>query len=115
MAKTLYEVDPKIAEAIYAETRRQSETLEMIEAAWRAGNIDVVTVMSVATLENLAKLLPEWCAEQLAETPLVTPAARVIKEALNRYPASRPVLASGTEAAAIVDAIIAAQNIGQTP
>lgn len=30
MAKSLYETDPKIAEAIYLETRRQSETLELI-------------------------------------------------------------------------------------
>ena len=92
-----------------------ADALASIESEWRAGNVNVVTIMSVATLENLAEILPDWCAEQLAVTPLVTPAARVIKEALDRYPASNPVLASGTGAEAIVDAAIATQKIGQTP
>ena len=92
-----------------------AESLASIEAEWRAGNVNVVTIMSVATLANLAEILPDWCAEQLADTPLVTPAERVIKEALKRFPASHPVLASGTEAKAIVEAAIATQNIGQTP
>ena len=96
-----------------------SSTTAAIQSAWRAGQIQAVTVMSVATLENLIKLLPECCAERLADTLLVTPAARVIKEALIRYPASQPVLASGTGAAAMVQAIIeataTANNIGRTP
>ncbi len=84
-----------------------------VEADWRAGNIDVVTVMSVATLDNLVELLPESCVERLAGTPLVTPAARVIKEVLKRYPASHPVLASGTGADSIVDAIAVAADVAR--
>lgn len=88
-----------------------------LEAQWRAGRINVVTVMSVGSLTNLVELLPEWCAAQLESTPLVTPADRVIKEALKRFPASRPVLAPGPGASDMVQAIIALQatDSGTTP
>jgi len=82
--------------------------LAEVETAWRDGRIHVVTAMSVQTLKNLSLLLPTWCREQLGSVPLVTPAARVIKEAQDRYPLSRSVLATGTEAANIVDAIVTA-------
>lgn len=83
-----------------------AQTLADIEARWRLGDIAVVTVMSVGSLENLVELLPAWCESQLESTPLVTPAARVLKEALDRYPASRPILASGPQAGEMVEAII---------
>ncbi|MBT8089602.1 MAG: uroporphyrinogen-III synthase [Gammaproteobacteria bacterium] len=84
-----------------------AETLADIESRWRGGEITVITVMSVQSLQNLCDLLPRWCRRQLASTPLVTPAARVLKEALDRYPASRPILASGPQASEMVAAIIA--------
>ncbi len=83
------------------------ESLADLESRWRQGEISVVTVMSVQSLINLAKMLPAWCAAQLATTPLVTPAGRVLKEALDRYPACRPTLASGPGADEMVRAIIA--------
>jgi uroporphyrinogen-III synthase len=90
--------------------------LAEVETAWRDGNINAITAMSVETMNNLSTLLPEWCAQQLENVPLVTPATRVIKEALDRYPASSPMLASGPQAADMVDAIIAMQkHSGQTP
>jgi len=81
-----------------------------IETAWRDGKINAITVMSVETLKNLVTLLPEWCAERMQDVRLVTPAARVIKETLTRYPASRPILASGPQAANMVEAIVAAHR-----
>jgi uroporphyrinogen-III synthase len=84
-----------------------AQTLADIESRWRQGEIAVITVMSVQSLQNLATLLPAWCESQLESTPLVTPAARVLKEALKRYPASRPILASGPEAREMVEAIFA--------
>ena len=83
------------------------ETLADLEARWRQGEINAVTVMSVQSLVNLAELLPTWCTAQLTTTPLVTPAGRVLKEALDRYPASRPTLAAGPGADEMVRAIIA--------
>ena len=87
-----------------------AEALAAVEAHWRSGEIDVVTVMSVQSLRNLVTLLPKWCREQLETTPLVTPAGRVIKEALERFPASRPILAPGPGADDMVQAIIALQG-----
>ena len=83
------------------------DTLAELERRWRQGAINVITVMSVHSLANLAKILPEWCAAQVATTPLVTPSGRVLKEALDRYPASRPALAAGPGAEDMVQAIIA--------
>jgi uroporphyrinogen-III synthase len=90
--------------------KTSAEILASIEAKWRQGLINVVTVMSVQSLVNLLELLPDWCARQLEETPLVTPAGRVIKEALGRFPASRPILAPGPGADDMVQAIIALQS-----
>lgn len=87
-----------------------SETLADLEARWRQGLINVVTIMSVQSLANLARLLPDWCSAQLESTPLVTPAGRVLKEVLDRYPASRPILAPGPGANDMVQAIVALQS-----
>ncbi len=83
------------------------DTLAELERRWRQGTINVITVMSVESLANLARILPEWCASQVASTPLVTPSGRVLKETLDRYPASRPALAAGPGADDMVQAIIA--------
>jgi len=91
------------------------DSLAEVEAAWRGGSLHAITVMSVRTLKNLIVLLPDWCKQQIGDVPLVTPAARVIKEALNCYPLSRPFLASGPQAADMVDAIIATQRIDSGP
>jgi len=84
-----------------------TRTLADIESRWRDGKISIVTAMSVQSLQNLHDLLPRWCKSQLESTPLVTPAARVLKEALDRYPASRAILASGPQASEMVAAIVA--------
>ena len=84
-----------------------AESAADLEARWRRGGITVVTVMSVQSLANLVELLPGWCTARLESTPLVTPSGRVIKEALDRYPASRPILAPGPGADDMVQAIVA--------
>ena len=84
-----------------------AEQLLEVETAWLAGRINAITIMSVETLNNLLSVLPKALVDDLVNVPLVTPAARVIKEALDRFPACRPVLASGTQATELVDAIIA--------
>ncbi len=82
------------------------ESLAAVEAAWRAGTIGAITVMSVQSLKNLLELLPDDCMQGLGDVPLVTPAVRVIKEALERCPHVKPVLATGPAAADMVQAII---------
>ena len=61
--------------------------------------------MSVESLTNLVALLSNWCKARLALTPLVTPAARVLKEALALYPDMPVALAHGPGPADMVSAI----------
>lgn len=84
-----------------------AEQIATLEQQWRAGAVNVVTVMSVESLANLVSLLPEWCVAKLGNTLLVTPASRVIQEALNRFPGIPTTLASGPQASSMVDAILA--------
>ena len=79
--------------------------LSSLEQRWQAGEVTVAVVMSVQSLENLGTLLPDWCREQLPFTPLVTPAARVLKETLKQYPGCPAILAAGPRNTDIVDAI----------
>ena len=76
-----------------------------LEQAWQSGDIDVVTVMSVETLTNLVSILPEWCRNQLRQTPLVTPATRVIIEATKLFPGIPATLAQGPAAKDMIRAI----------
>ena len=86
-----------------------SKQLDSLEQRWRAGELSAVVVMSVQSLEFLGALLPGWCREQLNRTPLVTSAARVLKEAVNQYPGCPAILAAGPQTSDIVDALLAAR------
>ena len=99
--------------AVYDRLIPEYGTAQIDEYAsrWQSGDINVVTAMSVAALENLIALTPDSCMTLLARTPLVTPASRVIKEALNRFPDIPAVLAEGPHADEIVRTISA---LGQT-
>lgn len=82
-------------------------TLRRLESAWHNGEVNVVTVMSVESLRNLVRLLPETCLARLAGTPLVTPAARVIKECQDLIPGIQATLADGPGTENLVRAIAA--------
>jgi uroporphyrinogen-III synthase len=73
----------------------------------QAGEIGAVVVMSVESFGNLLALLPESGRRALAETLLVTPASRVIKEVTDRLPGCPVTLADGPGADEIVRAIAA--------
>lgn len=81
--------------------------VETLAGHWQAGDIDVTTVMSVESLRNLIVLIPDSCHQALAETPLVTPAARVLKEAQESLPGCPVSLATGPSANEMVSAIAA--------
>ena len=83
-----------------AETAAIAQQLE-------GGEIDAIVVMSVESLRNLLALLPQSCHRVLAETPLVTPASRVIKEVTDRLPGCPVTLSDGPGADEIVRAIAA--------
>ena len=76
-----------------------------ITRQFEGGEIDTAVVMSVESLRNLLALLPPSCHRALAETPLVTPASRVIKEVADRLPGCPATLAEGPGAGEIVRAI----------
>ncbi len=78
-----------------------------LEHLWSAGGIDVVIIMSVETLQNLVAILPDSCRKLLSGTRVVTPAARVIKEVLARFPGIETTLAHGPGVAELIEAIAA--------
>jgi uroporphyrinogen-III synthase len=86
------------------------EELAKITEQWRAGKVDVVTIMSVESLQNLLKILPRECQELLVNTSLVTPAQRVVQEAAARLPGIPTTLAKGPQVNDIIDAILACGN-----
>ena len=77
-----------------------------LETALAAENVDFTTVMSAESLRNLVALLPESCIDHLIETRLVTPAARVIKEALELLPGIPTTLAQGPQVDDMVRAML---------
>jgi uroporphyrinogen-III synthase len=86
--------------------------VEALVGRWQAGDIDVTTVMSVESLRNLIALVPDSCHHLLAKTPLVTPAARVLKEAQESLPDCIITLATGPSADEMVGAIAAVPALG---
>ena len=64
--------------------------------------------MSVQSLENLLRLLPESAHHSLHGTVLVTPSERVIKVLLNRHPDWRATLARGPQASDMLAGIVTA-------
>lgn len=100
--------------AVYDRLRPDYGPGEMaeLEGRWRVGAIRAVTTMSVESLSNLLDILTESCRELLADTPIVTPSARVITEAQARLPGARTFLAPGPAAADMTAAIIEAVRSG---
>ena len=94
---------------VYARRTPAYTTAEIAAIAQRIEDreIRVIVVMSVESLRNLLALLPRSCHRALAESLLVTPASRVIKEVTDRLPGCPATLADGPGADEIVRAIAA--------
>jgi uroporphyrinogen-III synthase len=90
--------------------RHSQDEQDELERLWRSGMVDVVTVMSVETLDNLLTALPRWCRDALAGTPLVTPSRRVIQTAADTIPAVRATLARGPLPADMLSALIGCRS-----
>lgn len=95
--------------SVYERRRPRKSAAELAELAqlMQSGKVNIITVMSVATLDNLLALLPRSCERRFSGTQLVTPTARVIKEALDRFPGIPAALADAPDPSAMVDAIVA--------
>ena len=95
---------------VYERSRPAYSDDELHEVADRInrGDIDAIVVMSVQSLENLDALMPSNCVDAFHRTPLVTPAARVIKELQKRGPDRPAALAASPRPDDILDAIVTA-------
>jgi uroporphyrinogen-III synthase len=90
-----------------------TDDIESLDRRFREGEIDCVTVMSVETLRNLLQLLPESSLEVLRQTPLVAPGARVIQTVTELVPGISAIMASGPQAADMLNALITTRHSGQ--
>lgn len=93
--------------------RPTASAIAGIDDLWRQGGINYVTVLSVATLENLLQLLLPTSIDRLQNTPLVAPGGRVIQTAVRRVPGLKACAASGPAPDQIVAALIELQISGQ--
>lgn len=91
----------------------KADEIERLERHWRGGEIDAVVVMSVESLDNLETLLPAACRRMLTETLLVSPAARVLKHALDRHPGWPVLLTAGPQAPDIASCLVSAPSAEQ--
>lgn len=89
--------------------------LATLERRWRGGEVRYVVVMSVATLDCLLAVLPDYCRKALPGTPLVTPSSRVIQTAGEKMPALQTILAPGPQADDMVRAMTSALEQGNEP
>lgn len=87
--------------------------VELLDKRWCRGGIDCVTVMSVETLKNLLQQLPPSSLEQLRQTPLVAPGARVIQTAMELVPGISAVMASGPQTVDMLNALIETRHSGR--
>jgi len=86
----------------------RADEVEALLTEWHAGGINVVTILSVASLDNLRSLLPESALAMLQRTPLVTPADRVLQQVLEQLPDMPATLADAPDADAMVRGIVRA-------
>ncbi len=84
-----------------------AEDLAALDDALAADRIGAVTIMSVATFEHLADILPAESLDRLAGRRLVAPGGRVIQTLAERLPGALCVEAPGPGAEAMVGALIA--------
>ena len=83
-----------------------TDDIAALDAALRDGSIAAVTIMSVATFDHLADILPAESLDRLAGLRLVAPGGRVIQTLAERLPGARCVEAPGPGAEAMVGALI---------
>jgi uroporphyrinogen-III synthase len=105
LAETLAARGAEVVHAEVYERRPAAVDARALTARWKREGIDLVTALSVETLDALLAQLGSAARELLARTPLVTASARVIKraEALGLPDA---VHAAGPDDRALIEAMI---------
>lgn len=80
--------------------------LAALEQQWNSGHVNLITAMSVASLENLLRLLPASCRDTLSDLPLVSPSQRVLRLAEELGIGNPLFLADGPDASAMIGALL---------
>lgn len=89
-------------ETVFSDTQ-----LTALERDWLAGHVNLVTAMSVASLDNLLRLLPTRCRDSLSQLPLVSPSKRVLQRAAELGVGNPLFLSDGPGASAMIKALLA--------
>ena len=90
----------------YRRSRPDTDSTVLVDA-WRAGEIDVVQVNSVESLENLFAMLDDEGKALLRDTPLLVVSERMLPVAGRMGFRSPPVLAANATDDAVLDALCA--------
>jgi uroporphyrinogen-III synthase len=93
---------------VYRRTRPaiDERALADLETRWADEGIDVVTVTSVETFENLSAMLTERGRELLREATLLAPSRRIIDHAAAAGLRGGTILARGADDAAMIGALV---------
>lgn len=85
--------------------RVDPQRVDAIEAQWAEGGIDVVTITSVETLNNLLGLLSERGRALLRRTTLVLASRRIMEAAANSGCEGLMIVAAGADDQSTIDAL----------
>ena len=92
---------------VYRRMRPQVDATRVaeVEAHWSGEGIDVVTVTSIETLENLQAMLTERGRQLLSSTTLLVPSRRIVAAAVGAGLRNDTIVAAGADDASMVGAL----------
>ena len=92
---------------VYRRVRPQvdPEQVAALEARWSDEGIDVVTVTSIETLQNLQALLTERGRQLLSSTTLLVPSRRIVAAAVGAGLRGEAIIAPGADDASMIGAL----------
>lgn len=79
--------------------------IQALVQRWQSGEIDACVVMSVESFSNLCGSIGNSCTDLLSRTVLVTPSARVLKEAFKLAAGFRAILSTGPQDGELADSL----------
>jgi uroporphyrinogen-III synthase len=92
---------------VYRRLRPQVDAARVaeLEARWSDEGIDVVTVTSIETLENLQAMLTERGRQLLSSTTLLVPSRRIVAAAVGAGLRNDSIVAAGADDASMIGAL----------
>jgi uroporphyrinogen-III synthase len=92
---------------VYRRVRPQADAAQVagIEARWSDEGIDVVTLTSIETLENLQAMLTDRGRQLLSSTALLVPSRRIVAAAVGAGLRGEVIVATGADDASMIGAL----------